>query len=199
MVSLFLAMSAFSIVMSISPGPVNLISLTIGINSGFKSAVPFVLGATTGFTLLLFSVGVGFGEITLRFPIVTDVFSFVGAGFIVYMGILIIRSSSPLEQSDKNIPSFFDGFVLQWLNPKAWTACLAGVAAFEASADYSKLFQFTVIYFTFCFMGIGAWALSGEKLFMKLNTPSRLTIFNRIMGMSLILVAIFLSLQHFIQ
>jgi threonine/homoserine/homoserine lactone efflux protein len=59
--SVIFAMCLFSLSMSISPGPVNLITLSTGVNHGFKNAMPFVSGATLGFTLLLLMVGLGLG------------------------------------------------------------------------------------------------------------------------------------------
>ncbi|EPP7098025.1 LysE family transporter, partial [Klebsiella michiganensis] len=43
--------------MSISPGPVNMVIISSGANHGFRKTLPFISGATTGFTLLLILVG----------------------------------------------------------------------------------------------------------------------------------------------
>ena len=76
--TVFLAMAVFSFVMSISPGPVNIITLSIGANSGFRSALPFVSGATVGFTLLLLLIGIGLGESVMSAPYFIDVISVIG-------------------------------------------------------------------------------------------------------------------------
>jgi threonine/homoserine/homoserine lactone efflux protein len=52
------AMLMFSLTMSISPGPVNMV--IISSSHGFRKTLPFVSGATIGFTLLLILVGFGF-------------------------------------------------------------------------------------------------------------------------------------------
>ena len=58
--TLLLAMLSFSLVMSITPGPVNMIILSSGISYGVKRTIPYVSGATVGFTLLLLLIGFGF-------------------------------------------------------------------------------------------------------------------------------------------
>ena len=58
--SLLFAMFSFSLAMSISPGPVNMIILSSGVNYGVKKTIPYVSGATIGFTLLLLFTGLGF-------------------------------------------------------------------------------------------------------------------------------------------
>jgi len=36
---------------------------------------------------------------------------------------------------------------MQWLNPKAWLASLAGMGAYAADGDGRLVWQFTVVYF----------------------------------------------------
>ncbi|MCO1335598.1 hypothetical protein MO867_14765 [Microbulbifer sp. OS29] len=57
--SLFLAMFGFSLAMPITPGPVNMVIISSGVNHGFSRTLPFVSGATVGFTLLLSMIGFG--------------------------------------------------------------------------------------------------------------------------------------------
>jgi len=197
MITTILSMSIFSFVMSFSPGPVNLISLSIGLNQGFKTALPFVSGATIGFTILLFCLGLGLGSFTQQFPVIMNLLSIVGATFIMYMGYKMTGSKSALKLEEGDFPTFLDGVLLQLLNPKAWAACLAGVAAFGASDNFYKLSLFTTIYFVICYFGIGSWAFIGGKIFQRLNSPSGLIMFNKVMGVGLILVGLFLLLQRF--
>ena len=54
--SLIFAMFSFSLAMSISPGPVNMIILSSGVDYGVKKTFPYLSGATIGFTSLLLFV-----------------------------------------------------------------------------------------------------------------------------------------------
>lgn len=194
--SLIIAMCFFSLVMSISPGPVNLITLSIGTNNGFRKAVPFVSGATFGFTFLLFLIGIGLGEVADRIPYLMDFLSFLGVGLIGFLGYKIASSVSKIEIAEEEIPNFKQGVLLQWLNPKAWAACFAGISAFGAGESMSILLMFVAIYFTICFFGIGGWAFFGEKISTLIRTPKSVRAFNRIMGFGLIAIAIYLLYSH---
>ena len=55
------------------------------------------------------------------------------------MGYKIMISKPTIEVKNINIPKFYDGFLLQWLNPKAWISCVSGVSIF-ASARVMDLF-----------------------------------------------------------
>lgn len=194
--STLFAMATFSLVMSISPGPVNMITLSIGANSGIRKALPFVSGATIGFTLLLLIIGVGLGEFAMKTPYFMEGISLIGTAFILYIGYKIASSGGTLKMEDENMPDFRHGFLLQWLNPKAWAACLAGVAIFGSSESNSSLYTFASIYFVICFFGIGSWALFGEKALMLVNNPAKMRYFNRIMGGTLIIVALYMLYQN---
>lgn len=194
--SLIIAMCAFSLAMSVSPGPVNLIALTIGVNRGFKDAIPYVSGATIGFTLLLLLLGLGMGELAVQFSYILDGMSYAGAAFICFLGYKTANSKSQIELLDDATPTFLQGFLLQWLNPKAWAACLAGIAAFNAASSYSMLFLFSGLYFFICYISIGSWAFVGEKIFMLFQTPARLRRLNILLGLGLIAVAVVITIQN---
>ena len=193
--SLIIAMSLFAFSMSVSPGPVNLVTFSSGLNYGFLPSLPFVAGAALGFTLLLVVVGLGLGEIVALSPVLMQVLAYAGTAFICYMGYKIATAHPELPGSPESQPHFFQGAALQWLNPKAWIASLSGVSAFEATLG-NGLFIFAGLYSVICFLSIGAWALAGASVSELLREKSKLLWCNRVMGGLLIIVAIFLLYLH---
>lgn len=173
-----------------------MITLSIGANSGFRKALPFVSGATIGFTLLLLVIGVGLGEFVTNVPYFMGVLNVIGTGFICYIGYKIGSSDANLKMMEDNLPNFTQGFLLQWLNPKAWAACFAGVALFGSSATNGPLYTFVSIYFVICFFGIGSWAVFGDKALSFIKHPSRIRCFNQLMGGTLIVVALFMFIHQ---
>jgi len=194
---IFIAMCLFALSMSLSPGPVNLISLSSGLNFGVKKSLPFVSGASIGFTLLLLCVGLGVGTVVVNTPIFLDVLCIIGSSFIGYMGVKLASSKAELVFTEKKLPSFNQGFVLQWLNPKAWIACVAGVSAFNLINDFGQLLVFVSLYFVICFICIACWAVAGQKVSQYLTMPRYIRVFNLLMGGLLIAVALYLFLTQF--
>lgn len=190
--SIILAMCLFSFSMSISPGPVNLITLSTGVNHGLRKAMPFVSGATVGFTLLLLMTGLGIGQLAAENKELMNILGYLGAGFIGYMGYKVATADPQLDVGKNKRPTFTQGFLLQWLNPKAWIACLSGVTAFNLTDTDSQLFVFVGLYFFICYSCISSWALMGDRISQVINSRSNLRIFNRVMGTVLIIVALYL-------
>lgn len=192
MFSTIIAMCIFSFVMSISPGPINLVIVSSGANYGFKRTMSFVSGATIGFTLLLMFVGFGFIKIIQAYPLLFDYLSFAGSAFILYVGYKIVTApSSEIEvKNDKNIPKFYEGFLLQWLNPKAWIAAASGISMFSSTNHH--LLAFIVIYFLICYACLSVWAILGNAATMLLKFNNGLSFFNKGMGLVLIVTACYL-------
>ncbi|MCZ4280094.1 LysE family translocator [Kiloniella laminariae] len=189
-----LAMCTYALTMSISPGPVNIITLTSGLNHGIGKTVPFVAGATIGFTGLLFAIGLGANELTARFPDAMQTIGYIGAAFMLYMAYKITFSGDTLSLGSETKPGFLQGFLLNILNPKAWIASLAGVTAFTVKEDISSLFLFCGLYFVICFVGVGSWAVAGRQAKALIQTESHIRVFNTIMGVALAAVALYLMI-----
>ena len=96
--SLILAMFMFALTMSISPGPVNMVIISSGANHGFRKTLPFISGATTGFTLLLILVGFGFYAVIDKYPLFFNYLNIAGSAFIIYLGYKIAASAPELSE-----------------------------------------------------------------------------------------------------
>ncbi len=191
--TILFTMISFSFAMSITPGPVNMMIITSGINNGFSKTFSFISGATIGFTLLLILIALGLKTFLDDYPLFLKYLGYIGSFFIIYMGYKI-ASAKPnikLENSMKKL-KFYEGFLLQWLNPKAWIACISGVAMYSSSKSF--LLIFIIIYFIVCYLSLSFWGLFGQKATVFLNTSKKLKIFNFIMGFILIVSTLILLL-----
>jgi threonine/homoserine/homoserine lactone efflux protein len=190
------AMALFSMIMSITPGPVNIITLNSGLNHGFKGTLPYISGATIGFTLLLLCLGLGFSSVIMAYPTTLLYCNYLGGAYMMYMGYKIVSSKGAISQTQqKKAPLFREGALLQCANPKAWMACLSGLAAFTSNTSMIPLITFVSIYFIICYLCISLWALVGEQLKLIITQDSYVLWFNRVMGGLLILTSVYLSLS----
>ena len=193
--SLFFAMFSFSLAMSISPGPVNMIILSSGVDYGAKKTMPYVSGATIGFILLLLFVGLFFVQFIETYPSLLSYITIAGTLYIIYMGYKIASAHPEIKVKKVNIPKFYEGFLIQWLNPKAWIACVSGVSIFSRPGTF---FIFVSLYFVVCYASLTIWAFLGEKIAFLIKSPFRLRLFNLLTGLLLIATAIYIGFTHFL-
>jgi threonine/homoserine/homoserine lactone efflux protein len=188
-----LSMAAFALACSISPGPVNVVALSAGAQHGLAASMRHVTGATVGFTVLLLLIGLGLHELLAYFPHLITIVKWAGVAFLLYMAYKLAIDDGKLG-ADKPArgPSFAYGAAMQWLNPKAWLASLAGMGAYAAGGDGRLVWQFTVLYFVICYVSIASWAYAGTFLRKYLQEPQRIRVFNRTMAALLAASALYL-------
>jgi threonine/homoserine/homoserine lactone efflux protein len=188
------AMCVFSLTMSISPGPVNMTIIASGVQHGVRRTMGFVNGAALGFTVLLALVGFVLDGLATAWPRLFSAMELAGAAFILYTGWCIMRAGAVTASGDPELrpPSFFQGWMLQWLNPKAWIAGVAGVTMFASPDSRTPLLLFIALYTIICYLSFMTWALLGERARLLLDTPARMRVFNLAMGGSLALTALYL-------
>jgi threonine/homoserine/homoserine lactone efflux protein len=114
------------------------------------------------------------------------------------MGYSLASSRSELDIKKEKLPTFIQGFLLQWLNPKAWVACVAGVSLFSEPNDNAVFLTFSFVYFVVCYLALFSWSVLGDKVTIFLNSQFRLKAFNLLMGGLLIVTACFLLYSQFI-
>ncbi len=182
----YLSMAAFALASSITPGPVNLVALNCGARFGFRASARHITGATVGFTMLLLLIGLGLYELLERAPILMRGIQWGGVAFLLYMAWRLAVDDGRLEPATAgNGPSLLDGALMQWLNPKAWLASVAGMGLFAANGDVLRVWLFAGLYFVICYGSIACWAGAGAFLSCYLQESGRVRWLNRAMALLL--------------
>jgi threonine/homoserine/homoserine lactone efflux protein len=191
--NIVLSMAAFALASSISPGPVNIVALSSGARHGLRASMRHVTGATVGFTLLLLLTGAGLQALLARVPALTRATQLAGAAFLLWMAWKLASDDGKLTlTSDGKGPSLLAGAAMQWLNPKAWVAAVAGTGAFAANGDAALVWRFAALYCAVCYVSIACWAYAGTFLQRRLNDAAGMRRFNRAMALLLAASAIYL-------
>lgn len=189
--SLFIPMFIYAFSMAITPGPNNLIALTTGVNYGFRRAIPFTFGVVIGFNIMLATVGFGFGEMIASSEKLMEIMGYIGVGFIVYMGYKTMTAPTKINTKVNSNAGFIHGVMFQWVNPKAWTACLGGIAAFNIAGNVSVILLYIAISIFVVLFSVGVWAYAGSRIAGFLDDEKNHRIFNVVMGGCLMLVGVY--------
>ncbi|WP_087690007.1 LysE family translocator [Pandoraea sp. PE-S2R-1] len=190
--TLFYSMAAFALAASITPGPVNVVALGSGARFGLLPSLRHVTGATVGFIILLVSVGFGVYELLQRMPALMQAIQWFGVAFLLYMAYKLARDDGELgDANPQRGPTMLHGAIMQWLNPKAWLASLAGMGAYTAG-EPTRIWQFAAIYFVVCWLSVACWAIAGAMLRQHMRDARRVRRLNRVMAALLAASAVYL-------
>ncbi|MBL4798228.1 MAG: LysE family translocator [Oleispira sp.] len=191
------AMAIFALATSITPGPVNIIATSSGVNFGFLRTLPHILGATIGFTSILIMLGAGLANTLAFSPSFVTCLSYAGSAFLLYMSYKIAFATSKSDKAKSLAPpSIFEGFMCQWLNPKAWIVALSGTAVFVNGGEneVDTMLIFSIVFFIICFLSISAWAALGVSIQRFLSKPLEFRMFNITLGAAQACTVIYLLL-----
>lgn len=187
---LLLAFVAFAFVLSVTPGPNNVMVLASGANFGFRRSVPHMLGIAFGCAILVAAVGVGLGGLFRAYPVLYDVLRWVGAAYLLYLAWGIARSGAPKKAGtagDRPL-GFLGAAAFQWVNPKTWVMALGAVTTYAPRDGYLlNVLIVALVFGLVCIPSLAVWTGFGTALGRFLESPVRLRAFNLTMALLLVL------------
>lgn len=182
------ALVAFAFVTSVTPGPNNMMLLASGVNFGFRSTVPHMLGIGLGHALMVFLVGLGLAGLFDSFPVLHSVLKVVSVGYMLWLAWKIATSAAPEGGEAKGKPfTFVQAAGFQWVNPKAWAMALGAVTVYAPDRTVLTMLVVALVFCAVNLPSVSVWTLAGQGLRRWLTDPSRLRLFNGTMAGLLVL------------
>lgn len=189
------AFVAASIVLLIIPGPTIVLVLTYALTQGRRVAVASAAGVALGDVIAMTASLVGLGALVLASASLFIALKWVGAAYLVWMGIGMIRSAGTarlgqIEDAPQLTPGrvFWNACVVTALNPKSIVFFIAFVPQFIAT-DRALLPQFAILIATFvtlAALNALAYALLADRLRATIRRPAVLGWMTRIGGTVLV-------------
>jgi threonine/homoserine/homoserine lactone efflux protein len=122
--------ATYSFVMSITPGPNNVMLTASGANFGFRRTVPHLMGVFIGYAVQLIAVCAGLGALFTKWPILQAILQWAGAAYLLWLGWKLVRSGEVAQGKVAEPITFLQAAAFQFVNPKAWVMSLSAVALF---------------------------------------------------------------------
>lgn len=136
--SLFLSMLGFLWVAAITPGPNNMLLTTSGANFGFMRSLWLMIGIMLGMQSILVLVAFGVGGLILIYPSLHLILKILGSLYLLWLAWKVATAAYEKLETDAPPPKpvrLYQGWLLQFLNPKAWLMALGAVASFSLAGD----------------------------------------------------------------
>lgn len=172
-----------------SPGPGVVLTISNSIRYGFWSAVAGIFGVAAAIFLIAVISATSLAVILSSSALAFTVLKYIGAVYLIYLGIKMWRSSSRFNINNKiilksNKKRFAEGLLITLLNPKPIFFFMALFPQFINISE-SYLFQFSLLTITFCVLIIiihFIYAFFANAVKAKLATPKGSNILSKTSG-----------------
>lgn len=195
---LWLAFVAASTALLLIPGPTVLLVLSYALSQGKRVAVASATGVALGDLVAMSASLLGLGALVLASATLFTALKWVGAAYLVYLGIRLLRApaSTGLEtqaRPDSSARSvFLHAATVTALNPKSIAFFIAFVPQF-VRPDQPLLPQFAILVATFVTLAAInalAYALAADRLRRTIRKPQVITWLTRAGGGALIAMGV---------
>lgn len=181
-------LATYYMIMSITPGPNNVMLTTSGATFGFHRTLPHVSGIVSGCALQTFLLCIGFGVVFTYFPWLQGVLKWCGAAYLIYLAYKLVGARIAKATAVVNPLTFFDAALFQVVNPKAWVKAITTATLFLPPG--TSAWAAGIRIFTICalvnFVSGSIWTSFGVGIGKLLTNEFRLRLFNA--GMALLLI-----------
>ncbi|PIF13565.1 LysE family translocator [Candidatus Pantoea floridensis] len=170
-------------VMSITPGPNNLLLATSGVNFGFRRTLPMLFGILLGCAIQMLLASMALDVLlhwmgAIRLPLTV-----VGCSYLLWLSWKIFRAGAPALRERPRPMTLVGGICFQAVNPKAWLM-VTNVALMYANSNgvLTVLLGFAALNLP-CIL---IWAALGDRLRSHLQVAWKRQAFNGLMALSLV-------------
>lgn len=183
---LFVTMASLTI---LSPGPGVTLTLTNAVRHGMYDTFGGILGIAFGASVVAAISATGLGLILVASATAFTVMKYIGAAYLIYLGIRMWRSRWTVTEGTTAIERsmgrrFLEALTLQLSNPKAIFFFLSIFPQFIDDAR-PYVIQFVILVFTYSCLVIAIhllYALSAHRVKRWLGSPRGRRVFNAIGG-----------------
>ncbi|MDA7555107.1 LysE family translocator [Euryarchaeota archaeon] len=191
---LLIAALVFIVPMCFTPGPNNILCAAHGSQYGFRNTLPLIMGMAIGWSTLGLFVG-GATVFIEKNQSFFDALTVVGAIYIAYLGYKVWQSS-PMSDDEKESTrlGIKTGTIIQVVNGKAWIHFLVLMTQFGTifGTTFAAKAMLVFLNLVFGLPAVMSWAAFGTQLRKLFSSPKSARVLNRIMGSSLVVVAIWI-------
>jgi threonine/homoserine/homoserine lactone efflux protein len=172
----FVLFAGTSILILVAPGPSVLYVITRSVSQGRRAGAVSVLGVGLGNFSHAIAAAIGVSAIVASSAIAFSVVKYAGAAYLIYLGIRALTgrgeamlSSPDRERTDRRL--FWEGFVVDFLNPKVALFYLAFLPQFvdPAGAVAPQMLLLGAVFTSLGLISDGTYAVAAGTLGRRLR------------------------------
>ena len=176
-------------VMSITPGPNNLLLATSGVNFGMRRTLPMMFGILLGCAVQTVIAGMALEVLLHLMSAIRLPLTLAGCTYLLWLSWKIFRAAAPETRTRPQPMTLLGGACFQAINPKAWLMASNVALLYSASSG--------VVTVMICFMLLNLpciliWAALGDRLRSHLQIAWKRQLFNSLMALSLVATTVWM-------
>lgn len=156
----------YALITAVTPGPNNIMSMSIGNRKGFRRALPFNIGIWIGFSVVMLVCAALCNVLQTLIPQIELPMKIAGAAYLLYLAWSTLRHGGGMEaEAGRDHDRLVSGLLLQFINPKIY---LYGIMSMEVYIlphfagqmapliGFALLLAFIGFVFTLCWSAFGS-------------------------------------------
>jgi threonine/homoserine/homoserine lactone efflux protein len=183
------AFTAASAALLIIPGPTVLLVVSYALGQGWRTVLPMTMGVALGdFTAMTLSM-LGLGALLAASATLFTILKWVGAAYLVYLGIKLWRAGGTLEAPPRTdavsaARMLGHAWLVTALNPKSITFFVAFLPAFlDPQADFlTQMLVFETTFLLLAFANAFGYALVATRARGFVANPRAIGVVNKVGG-----------------
>jgi threonine/homoserine/homoserine lactone efflux protein len=187
-------------VMSVTPGPNNLLLAASGVHFGFRRTVPHLLGISFGVFVQFFVMNLAFAVTVGLFRGIRPWLAVVGCAYLLHLSWKIFRAGAPEEKEGRKPMRFHEAALFQAVNPKAWIMVVNTALLFTPRNldPWTGALVLAAVSATVNLPCVTLWAMTGDRLRRFLASGRAALVFNAAMGALMAGTAVWLLIEELV-
>lgn len=189
------ALISYVAVMSITPGPNNMMLATSGVQFGMRRTLPHMFGVSIGLAILVFLISALLAFALELLGVLRLPLALAGCIYLLWLSWRISRAARPDGVSETRPMGFVAAALFQWLNPKVWVMVINIAVLFMPAMSGVRATSAVLLAICCAVINlpcIGVWALAGDRLRHALSSRRGLMLFNVSMALLMAATALWL-------
>ena len=182
---LIFAFLTYAVLMTFTPGPNNVSASALGLRVGYRGSLPYLLGMTTGFVIIMLCGGFLTEFLTRNYAAISPYLKWIGALYMAWLAVSLFFHSSKKKAVARD--GYAGGLFLQFVNPKGILYGITVYASFPSilTGSIAKTLGSAVFLTAIGFAAISTWTLIGSALSRHFERPAFRLAFNIVMALLL--------------
>ena len=178
----------FVSIVSMTPGPNNLLLAASGANYGFIKTLPHMCGVIVGFAIMVAASGFGLGMMLNEFPQVILPLKIMSVSFLLYLSWRIATGGAHVIEGKSQPLTFLPAVLFQTINPKGISFLLSimGAQVSDNEPLLPQLIPLFILLPAFTVLSAVTWTMFGTAIGKLMQSQGAFRVFNLVMASLLV-------------